>query len=311
MFQFSVAQVPSGTGGWPASAVVWRTCVREIAFVDSRAAVPSGATILHDEDAYAHLLEVICGLDSPMVGETEVLHQFKVFAANIPDDHSAFREVGHQLLADARVVRSRHLIGLGSRSYGSAVRRIVADGACVAVAGTGLLAREIVPFVVRPGRQVDLWGRRPACEGFDAGMTYRRLDVAPPVIDAASSIVIAAPLSSAQIARLGRAYRDVTVLVDLRAEARRIRRLRSRRSSRLLTFLRAWNKRPDPASRASRPRRTTSGVTQEPLRRAPSSTRRGGTTCARKDREPRQLVGAAADSARRTRARRSASSTRD
>ena len=59
------------------------TCVREIAFVDSRAAVPSGATILHDEDAYAHLLEVICGLDSPMVGETEVLHQFKVFAANI------------------------------------------------------------------------------------------------------------------------------------------------------------------------------------------------------------------------------------
>ena len=219
MFQFSVAQVPSGTGGWPASAVVWRTCVREIAFVDSRAAVPSGATILHDEDAYAHLLEVICGLDSPMVGETEVLHQFKVFAANIPDDDSAFREVGHQLLTDARVVRSRHLIGLGSRSYGSAVRRIVAHGACVAVAGTGLLAREIVPFVVRPGRQVDLWGRRPACEGFDAGITYRRLDVATPVIDAAASIVIAAPLSSAQISRLARAYRDVRVLIDLRAEA--------------------------------------------------------------------------------------------
>ena len=66
MFQFSVAQLPSGTGGWPASAVVWRTCVREIAFVDPRATVPSGATILHDEGAYAHLLEVICGLDSPI-----------------------------------------------------------------------------------------------------------------------------------------------------------------------------------------------------------------------------------------------------
>ena len=33
------------------------------------------------------------------------------------------------------------------------------------------------------------------------------------------SIVIAAPLSSAQIARLAGAYRDVTVLIDLRAEA--------------------------------------------------------------------------------------------
>jgi glutamyl-tRNA reductase len=219
VFQFSVAQLPSGTGGWPASAVVWRTCVREIAFVDPRATVPSGATLLHDEAAYAHLLEVICGLDSPMVGETEVLHQFKLFAANLPDDHGALREIGHQLLADARAVRSRHLIGLGSRSYGSAVRRCVVDSLCVAVAGTGMLTREIVPFVVRPDRQVDLWGRRPACEGFDAGVTYRRLDVPSPVIDAAASIVIAAPLSSGQIARLARAYRDVTVLIDLRAEA--------------------------------------------------------------------------------------------
>jgi len=219
VFQFSVAQLPSGTGGWPTSAVVWRTCVREIAFVDPRATMPAGATVLHDQDAYAHLLEVICGLDSPMVGETEVLHQFKVFAANLPDDQGALREVGHQLLADARAVRSSHLIGLGSRSYGSAVRRCVADATRVAIAGTGMLAREILPFVVRADRQVDLWGRRPQCDGLDTGVTYRRLDVPTPIIDASASIVIAAPLSSGQIARLARAYRDVTVLIDLRAEA--------------------------------------------------------------------------------------------
>ena len=35
----------------------------------------------HDEAAYAHLLEVICGLGSPIVGETEVMSQFKAFAA--------------------------------------------------------------------------------------------------------------------------------------------------------------------------------------------------------------------------------------
>jgi len=200
------------------SAVIWRTCVREIAFVDSHAAVPSAATLLHGEAAYAHLLGVICGLDSAMVGETEVLHQFKVFAADLPGDDSGWRQIGSQLLADARVIRARHLIGLGSRSYGSAVRRYVTDASCVAVAGTGMLAREIVPFLVRPHRQVDLWGRRLECHGFDAGITYRRVDVATPVIDAAVSIVIAAPLSSAQIARLARAYRDVTVLIDLRAE---------------------------------------------------------------------------------------------
>jgi glutamyl-tRNA reductase len=201
------------------STVVWRTCVREIAFVDPRTEVPSGAMVMQGEAAYAHLLEVICGLDSPMVGETEVLHQFKVFAADLPVDHTGLREIGRQLLADARAIRSRHLIGLGSRSYGSAVRRYVADASCVAIAGTGMLAREIVPFVVRPDRQVDVWGRRAECDGFDAGVTYRRLDTTKAsTIDASASIVIAAPLTSAQIARMASAYRDVMVLIDLRAE---------------------------------------------------------------------------------------------
>ena len=219
MFEFSIAQQPPGAGGWPVSAVVWRTCVREIAFVDSRAAVPSSATVMHGEAAYAHLLEVICGLDSPMVGETEVLHQFKVFAADLPVDQTGLREIGHQLLADARVIRSRHLIGLGSRSYGSAVRRHVADAPCVAVVGTGMLAREIIPFVVRADRFVDLWGRRLEFDLPDTGIRYRPLDTAKPAtIDAAASIVIAAPLTSAQIGRMASAYRDVTVLIDLRAE---------------------------------------------------------------------------------------------
>lgn len=219
MVDFSVAQQPSGQGGWPVSAVVWRTCVREIAFVEPQAPVPSGAVILHGEAAYAHLLEVICGLDSPMVGETEVLHQFKTFASELPGDRHHLREVGQQLLADARAVRSRHLIGLGSRSYGSAVRRYVTDATHVAVAGTGMLAKEVIPFLMRPDRHVDLWGRRAACEGFDSSIAYRHLHTAPSSpIDATTALVIAAPLASADIARLARRYRDVSVLIDLRAE---------------------------------------------------------------------------------------------
>jgi hypothetical protein len=147
--------------------------------------MPSSATVLHGEAAYSHLLEVICGLDSPMVGETEVLHQFKVFAADLPGDHNGLREIGNHLLADARAIRARHLIGLGSRSYGSAVRRYVADASCVAVGGHRN-ARQRDSSVPRPpasaGRSV---GRRLECHGFDAGITYRRLDVATPVIDAA------------------------------------------------------------------------------------------------------------------------------
>lgn len=218
MFDFKVAQQPSGTGGWPITAAVWQTCVREIAFVDSESSLPAGALVLCGESAYAHLLGVICGLDSPMVGETEVLHQFKIFTAGLPAERHAWREIGHRLIADARQVRSRHLLGLGSRSYGSAVRRLVGDAPHVAVAGTGMLSGEVVPFVIRPDRQVDVWGRRAHADHVDARAAYRCLEAPNAPIDAVVAMVIAAPLSSAQIARLARAYRDVSVVIDLRAE---------------------------------------------------------------------------------------------
>jgi glutamyl-tRNA reductase len=218
VFDFRVAQQPSGAGGWPMTAAVWRTCVREIAFVDAEQPLPAAALVLRGEFAYAHLLEVICGLHSPMVGETEVLHQFKIFAAALPDDRHAWREVVDRLLADARTVRSRHLIGLGSRSYGSAVRRLVANAPHVAVAGTGMLAGEVVPFLIRTDRQVDVWGRRAQADDVDPRVTYRRLDQPNASIDSIVALVIAAPLSSAQIARLAGGYQDVSVIIDLRAE---------------------------------------------------------------------------------------------
>jgi glutamyl-tRNA reductase len=213
---FSVAQQPSGAGTWPDSALVWRTCVREIALVDARAPLPNGARVWHDESAYAHLLEVICGLDSPMIGETEVLHQFKVFTAGLSPEQGGWREVAQSLLNDARAIRSRHLIGLGSRSYGSAVRRLVGDAPRVALAGTGMLAKQIAPFLGE--RTVDLWGRREHVDGFDR-VAYRVLS-APPMeqIDEPVALVIAAPLRSAEIARLAGRYRQVIALIDLRAE---------------------------------------------------------------------------------------------
>ena len=218
MVDFSVAQQSAGAGSWPDSALVWRTCVREIALVDRRSPLPAGARVWHDEAAYAHLLEVICGLDSPMIGETEVLHQFKVFTAGLLAEHGPFREVAQSLLNDAREIRSRHLIGLGSRSYGSAVRRLVGDAPRVALAGTGMLAMEIARYLAGPGRILDVWGRRESVDGFDQG-SYRMLSapftaaVEQPVV-----LVIAAPLPSSAIARLAACYRTVIVLIDLRAE---------------------------------------------------------------------------------------------
>lgn len=214
-----MAQRPAHHGDPFVAPVVWRTCVREIAFVDACSELPAAAEIWHDEEAYARLLDVVCGLDSPIVGETEVLHQFKVFADSLAPEAREWRELCRSVLADARAIRARHLVGLGSRSYGSAVRKYVRSCAHVAVIGTGMLAKEILPFVADDGRMVDLWGRRDRCPIPDVPAAYRRLDAT--LADAPErpcAIVVAAPISSAGIAAVAANYRCVQLVVDLRSE---------------------------------------------------------------------------------------------
>jgi glutamyl-tRNA reductase len=202
---------------WP----VFRTCRREITFADRAALPPPDAEVFGGEGAYAHPLAVICGLDSPMVGETEVMHQFRVFVEALPGDQHAVQLAGRQLLADARAVRAEHLNGLGSRSYGSAVRRHVRDCERVALIGTGMLAGEVLPFVINDRRLVDVYGRREAFEAPGPSVCYQQLDRvsgADPV-DERTALVVAAPVESAVIARVGRRYAALACVIDLRGEA--------------------------------------------------------------------------------------------
>jgi glutamyl-tRNA reductase len=211
---FSVVERAPGAASGTLPGVAWRTCVREITFVESGAALDGQPDVLHGETAYAHLLEIICGLESPMLGETEVMHQFKQFAAGLD---GAWRELTQLLLADARAIRARHLIGLGSRSYGSAVRRHLRECPRAAVLGTGILAGEVLPFLADGHRIVDLWGRRDAFETRLRRVTYRRLDRLA-TFDDAAALVIAAPVTAGDIERLAARYREVTMVIDLRAE---------------------------------------------------------------------------------------------
>jgi glutamyl-tRNA reductase len=219
--QFSVVQLVPGQGPSEAGGIVWRTCLREIAFVAEGSPLPDSIEPLHDEAAYAHLLTVICGLGSPILGETEVMAQFKAFASTLPAEHADLREVSERLLIDARRVRARHLTGLGSRSYGSAVRRHVKAFDRVAMIGTGLLAQQILPFLPGDSRLIDLWGRRESPEWLPAGTAYHRVDDhARPVLDRRTALVVAAPLAAPQIESVCRCYAEMALVIDLRGEGR-------------------------------------------------------------------------------------------
>ncbi len=232
------------SGSIPPGVPVWRTCLREVLF--SQSADPfedtAGSTLgmLVEGRAYRLLLEILCGLQSPMIGETQVVAQFKDFLAGLPQEHAWIRRTGQRLLSDARQVRTAHLQGLGSRSYGSAVRNCIGPLETPVLIGTGKLAADILPYVAETGRTVHQWGRAPTSAEASAsakatadrtvgkprvqtlpGVCYRTLESldAFPGTDAPAVVVIAAPAPASTIARAAAAYRGLTRVVDLRAEA--------------------------------------------------------------------------------------------
>jgi mono/diheme cytochrome c family protein len=155
-----------GTGG-----VVLETCLRRLAF-GVGSAPPLTGQWLTGGDAYRQLLEVIAGLRSAVVGETNVAGQFRRAWAEASlgaDLRSALAPVVETLLADAATVRRTHLQGLGGSSWGTLVRRLLAPraGQRVLVIGAGDLAASVAPYL----RHVDLglWNRRPVPAGRRAG----------------------------------------------------------------------------------------------------------------------------------------------
>jgi glutamyl-tRNA reductase len=207
---------------------VWRTCLREVAFVDAMGqdwtTLSDAGQRLEEGAAYQLLLEILCGLQSPMVGETQVLGQFKSFLGGVSREHSWVNRLGQRLLTDAREVRTKHLQGLGSRSYGSAVRRDLADVSHAVVIGTGKLAHEVLPFLADNGRSVDQWGRADFgdIETIE-GAAYRRLQDlaetgAAPITNLPTAIIVAAPVAVSVIEAVAARYPELRRIIDLRAD---------------------------------------------------------------------------------------------
>jgi glutamyl-tRNA reductase len=205
-----------------AALPVWRTCLREVIFLDeSHASFAATAAGQHltEGHAYRLLLEILCGLQSPMTGETQVLGQFKSFLASLGKDQPMLSRLGQRLLTDARDVRTRHLQGLGSRSYGSAVRRDLAGCSQAVVIGTGKLTAEVLPFLADAGRAVDQWGRAESADRHE-GVRYCPLATIDSVdtSELPTALIIAAPVPADVVERVAAKYVGLLRVIDLRAD---------------------------------------------------------------------------------------------
>lgn len=206
-------------GGW----AVWATCLRSLAISFApegsvKGTAPEHTELYEGKAAYQFLLEIICGLHSPILGETEVFGQFKNFTESWMKEEPLSCNLVQSLFADAKKVRKLHLSGLGSQSYGSWVRKCLSETKPVHLLGSGQLAQDILPWVLKSEGQVNVYCRDYgkaliSLEAHSDRLRFREYKEAPFHLDGA--MIVCAPLSATEINEKFK-FADDLLIIDLR-----------------------------------------------------------------------------------------------
>lgn len=175
------------------------------------------AAVRSDEHAFVHLSRVAAGLDSPLVGESEVLSQFRQAVSVLPQGSSSGDDLARIMNAAVGVGRTtRRLLAETPRgSLGAVAARAAAAVGPVAILGAGAMARAAIQQL--DGVDVKVFARRPGDVGGHSALPWELADSAfahfPVVI---STVPGTEPLFSDDvIARsLGRRS-DELLLIDL------------------------------------------------------------------------------------------------
>jgi len=220
----------------------WQTCLRQIAvFVTNgdephveqlRAGLRPTDEVMRGDEGYRFLLEIICGLHSPLVGETEVYGQFKnavaTYQASAPltPSGSHLKRYFKSLFEDAKCIRQNHLVDLGSQSYGSVVRREVRGLGVqnIHCIGAGQLVHEILPWIAKDGNQVHIHARDAIKARRQLGAQLKRENQVHPLTEEtrlaeAEVLIVAAPVAAAQLDAWLESAGRLRLVIDLRADS--------------------------------------------------------------------------------------------
>lgn len=163
-------------------APIWETCLRSIAFINGQQVrdLKANSDCFAQTQAYSFLLEIICGLHSPIVGETEVFGQFKNFTDEWLKSDPARTPLVQKAFSDAKGLRTQYLSNIGTQSYGSWLKRRV-NAKRVHIIGAGQLVQEVLPYLKKqaevilhvrnPGKVDPTWGQAHSLKdcAFDRG----------------------------------------------------------------------------------------------------------------------------------------------
>lgn len=219
--------------------VEWATCLRQINILNGaefsliRGGLRPGQEVFRGAEAYRFLLEVVCGLHSPIIGETEVMGQFREFCAkaDFPETEwgRGLKQMVNALMTDAKRIRHHFLHDQGSQSYGSLAARYLKGLPAVVFLGAGKLVREMLPWLAAQAEVTIVNRSRQAAEALQAGhQNVRGFSLTDSLAEVselkgkAAALVVAAPLTAREIdAWVVRQGIDFARTLDLRGEAER------------------------------------------------------------------------------------------
>ena len=217
----------------------WSTCLRTLAFYDfsllskkdynlllknfsAQKTENSSWTMYKSWDAYKFLLEVILGLHSHILGETEVMFQFKNSfkdeeLSNI-EIKNYLQKLRNSLLSDAKIIRSQYMNNLGSQSYAGIARSLTKKAKKVYILGHGVLSTKIIPYL-RKKKEVYIIGRneeklKDYSKDFNV-VSYSLTELMNLELDKNSAFIIAAKIP--KFAPYLKILKPSSVLIDFRS----------------------------------------------------------------------------------------------
>ncbi len=181
--------------------------------------------VFEGEKAYQFLLEVISGLHSSLIGETEILGQFKnaVMKFDFPDSHFGIemKKIFQALLEDVKKVRFQYLNDLGSQSYGSILRKEMKriGESEIHIIGAGHLCEEILPWLAKDGICLHLHVRNVEAAQLkfkSPNLIWHQLNTSQKI---SGALIIAAPITSRDVKDLLRNADGLKQVFDLRHDS--------------------------------------------------------------------------------------------
>ncbi len=113
---------------------------------------------LKGSDAYQYILEVLCGLQSQLLGENEIVNQFKNSLSEYSQCPIKDRNLSiilEKLLQDAKDIRTKYLSHIGQSTYASIAKKLIGKTTSdILIIGTGHLALDLLQYLKKSNNVV-------------------------------------------------------------------------------------------------------------------------------------------------------------